>query len=281
MTQEMVNNFIHFEAKRIKVLCKNSVKYYKYIFDKVHLDLYGKRDSPFLRGLKKTAEDIGITVRFSPYFNITDQELKKLIMNSPYIIDTPPYVKEFLRNHGMTVSYEPVINEMNYAVFDLETINADMACNIFRKYYGDKIYDVDGLFSNKLYHAGNIKDYQIPAVAEAVKQVLSQCPNIGDTILIIGRGRSMMGVFDSIYELPNTFIVMNSYTYNSQIESLIDQAHFIINASPMNLPSVYVPLVDLKTNNCKIGDLTNAIIVRRIVDSTISKHIDYILEDNP
>ena len=281
MTQEMVNNFIHFEAKEIKILCKTRVNFYKSIFDKVHLDLYGKSDSPFLRGLKKTAEDVGITVRFSPYFNITDQELEKLIMNSLYMIDTPPYVKEFLRNRGMTVSNEPVINEMNYAVFDLETINADFAYNIFRKYYGNKIYDVDGLFSSKLYHTGNIKDYQIPAVAEAVKKVLSQCPNIGDTILIIGRGRSMMGVFDSIYELPNTFIVMNSYTYNSQIESLIDQAHFIVNASPMDLPFVYVPLIDLKTNNCKIGDLTNAIIVRRIVDSTISKHIDYILEDNP
>ena len=281
MTQEMVNNFIHFEAKQIKVLCRNSVNRYKSIFDKVQLDLYGKSDSPFLRGLKKTAEDVGITVRFSPYFNITDQELERLIMNSPYIIDTPPYVKEYLRNYGMTVSDEPVINEMNYAVFDLETINTDIACNIFRKYYGDKIYDVDGLFSSRLYYTGNIKDYQIPAVAEAVKKVLTQCPNIGDTILIIGRGKSMMGVFDSIYELPNTFIVMNSWTYNSQIEPLIDQAHFIVNASPMDLPFVYVPLVDLKTNNCKIGDLTNAIIVRRIVDSTISKHIDYILEDNP
>lgn len=281
MTQEMVNNFIHLEAKQIKVLCRNSVNHYKSIFNKVHLDLYGKSDSPFLRGLKKTAEDVGITVRFSPYFNIKDQELEEFIMNSPYLIDTPPYAKEFLRNHSMTVSDEPVINEMNYAVFDLETINADIACNIFRKYYGDKIYNADGLFSNKLYHAGNIKDYQIPAVAEAVKKVLTQCPNIGDTILIIGRGRSMMGVFDSIYELPNTFIVMNSYTYNSQIEPLIDQAHFIVNASPMDLPFVYVPLVDLKTNNCKIGDLTNAIIVRRIVDSAVSKHIDHILVDNP
>ena len=281
MTQEMVNNFIHFEAKQIKVLCRNSVNHYKSIFDKVHLDLYGKSDSPFLRGLKKTAEDVGITVRFSPYFNIKDQVLEEFIRNSSYLIDTPPYVKEYLRNYGMTVSDEPVSNEMNYAVFDLETINADIACNIFRKYYGDKIYDVDGLFSNKLYYTGNIKDYQIPAVAEAVKKVLTQCPNIGDTILIIGRGRSMMGVFDSIYELPNTFIVMNSYTYNSQIEPLIDQAHFIVNASPMDLPFVYVPLVDLKTNNCKIGDLTNAIIVRRIVDSAVSKNIDYILEDNP
>lgn len=48
MTQEMVNNFIHFEAKQIKALCRNSVNRYKSIFDKVHLDLYGKRIPHFL-----------------------------------------------------------------------------------------------------------------------------------------------------------------------------------------------------------------------------------------